>query len=299
MVGQPNVELMNRVAVWLTRNSVSAATWPTLIASRPVEELLLHPQFVEAGRGQRLQFADHGEVVDRGPGQARAVDLVGPPTRNAAPPSSRRGGRGRRRAACRAGRGTWPSGASRRSCRPSMSAMALKLRMTPRSDRKRRRPVGSAASPSVAWIEVVATAEGLPDTSGWATEVRGSPPAPVFAPCAQPSAGVRQPITTAVTTAVRIMRDVRDRPKPASYGPGPITNPCARSSTGGGHCADRSGRTRMTLDGRSRFARWVPPYQRAWDGRSENDTRPTGSTLRPYHRGQRPGRDRSMASDGS
>lgn len=160
--------------------------------------------------------------------------------------------------------------------------MALKLRTTPRSDRKRRRPVGSAASPSVAWIEVVATADGLPDTSGWATEVRGSPPAPVFAACAQPSTGVWQPIATAVATAVRILANVRDRPKLALYEPGPVTIPCARSSTSVGYGAGRSRRTRMTLGGYSRSVRWALPYQRAWDGRSENDPRPTGSARRPY-----------------
>lgn|GEM_PF-3023850 len=103
--------------------------------------------------------------------------------------------------------------------------MALKLRTMPRSDRKRRRPVGSAASPSVAWIEVVATADGLPETSGWATEVRGSPPASAFAPCVQPASGLRKPVTATIVTAVRSMKDVWDRPNLASYGPGPVTTP--------------------------------------------------------------------------
>lgn len=34
-------------------------------------------------------------------------------------------------------------------------------------------------------------ADGLPDISGWATELRGSPPTPVFAPCARASTGMK------------------------------------------------------------------------------------------------------------
>ena len=79
--------------------------------------------------------------------------------------------------------------------------MALKLRTTPRSARKRRSPVGSAASPRVAWIEVVATADGLPDTSGWATEVRGSPPAPELAVCPNVDVGEKPRHNAAASVA--------------------------------------------------------------------------------------------------
>ncbi len=43
MAGQPKVELMNSGAYWLTKNSSSAAIWPSAQRHRVVEQRLLQP----------------------------------------------------------------------------------------------------------------------------------------------------------------------------------------------------------------------------------------------------------------
>src|SRR5450755_1977184 len=76
MAGQPNVPLMNKSSVWLSKNSTSAACWPTRMLSIVIETLL-EIGVVEARLGQCFDLADGSEVVDIVTCQPTAVEVVG------------------------------------------------------------------------------------------------------------------------------------------------------------------------------------------------------------------------------